>query len=480
VHPPTTPAFCRVTVLAPGRRVDVAMPHDLPMAELNPLVLELLGEPARSPARPEPWRFTGATGAPLPPGATLAELGVLDGETLRLGPDAPPPLPPVFDDPVDALAALAPHRRHGRRGPAVAAVGVTTAASALLATVRAGGGTAASVWGAVLVGGLGAAAALVQAARAARRAPGSGDGGTSAEPHDSATPADPAAAGTAALVPAYCAVPLAAAAGWAALPGPPDAAHLLLAVVAGGVAAALGQVVVRAVAPVLIAAVVVAVLAGTAAVVRLRVGVGIGALSAAAAAVALSAGPLVPRAVLRLAGLPRPVVPTDAGALVAADDGPDLLPAAELAERARLARGQLAGLASGLAVAAAVAAPAAATSGGWAGPTLAAVVVAALLLRARGFADAVPARVHLAAGTAAGVALVGLAAVASGPVGRPAGALVLLGTAAVGAAVAGRGAPTVLSPVARRALDVAEGVLTAAAVPLAVVASGTFALVRAL
>ena len=35
---------------------------------------------------PEPWRLTGAAGGPLPPDATLDELGVLDGELLRLGP----------------------------------------------------------------------------------------------------------------------------------------------------------------------------------------------------------------------------------------------------------------------------------------------------------------------------------------------------------------------------------------------------------
>jgi hypothetical protein len=203
------------------------------------------------------------------------------------------------------------------------------------------------------------------------------------------------------------------------------------------------------------------------------------ALSAAVAAVALSAGPLVPRAVLRLAGLPRPVVPADAAALVAADEGPDLLPPGELAARSGLARGQLAGLVSGLAVSAAVAAPPAATAGGWAGPALAAVVVVVLLLRAQGFADAGPARVHVAAGIATGVALVGLAALAAGPAGRPVGALVLLGTAGLGAAAVGR-STRALSPVARRALDIAEGVLTAAALPLAVVASGAFALVRTL
>jgi WXG100 protein secretion system (Wss), protein YukD len=493
VHPPAAPAFCRVTVLAPGRRVDLALPVDVPMAELNPLVLELLGEPARSPARPDPWRFTGATGAPLPPGATLDELGVLDGETLRLGPAAPPPPAPVFDDPVDALAALAPRGRHGGRGPAVAALGVTLAASALLATARAGGDGTAYVGGAVALGGLAAVAALVRAATAARRAPGRADApgdheaGTSHNGPAPVTGIPAAGSPAAALVPAYCAVPLAAAAGWVSLPGAPGAAHLLLAVVAGGIAAALGQVAVRRVAPALVAVVLVAVLAGAAAVAALRFGVGVPALSAAVAAAALSAGPLVPRAVLRLAGLPRPVVPADAGALVAADGGPDLLPAAELAARARLAQGQLAGLAGGLAVSAALAALPTATSGGWAGPALASVVVAVLLLRARGFADPGPARTHLAAGIVAGVGLVGLAAVTAGPAGQPAGALVLLGTAAVGAAAIGRGtlgatggASAALSPVARRALDIAEGVLTAAAVPLAVVASGAFALVRAL
>ncbi len=464
--PPATPAVCRVTLLAPGRRVDLALPVDVPLAELNPMVLELLGEPARSPARPDPWRFTGATGAALPSGATLGELGVLDGETLRLGPAAPPPPAPVFDDPVDALAALAPHARPGRRRPTAAVLAVTAAAAALLAAVPAGSHTR----GAVALGGLAAAAALGQALRAARRA------GTGTVP-DEGPDGAPDGHRVAALVPACCAVPLAAAAGWAASPGPPGATHVLLAVAAAGTAAALGQVAVRVVAPVLLGAVVVAVLTGTAAAVGLRFDVTVPALAAVGAAVALAAGPLVPRAVLRLARLPRPVVPADAGGLVAADSGPDLLPPAELAERAHRARRQLAGLSGGLAVVAAGAAPPAAAAGGWTGPALAAVVVATLLLRARGFADAGPARVHLAVGIAAGVALVGLAAAASGSVGRIAGALVLLVAAALGIGALGR-TPPPASPVVRRAADLAEAVLTAAAVPLALAAAGVFALVR--
>ena len=42
---PDRSTFCRVTLHVPGRRVDVALPADVPLAELVPLVLELLGEP---------------------------------------------------------------------------------------------------------------------------------------------------------------------------------------------------------------------------------------------------------------------------------------------------------------------------------------------------------------------------------------------------------------------------------------------------
>jgi hypothetical protein len=203
-------------------------------------------------------------------------------------------------------------------------------------------------------------------------------------------------------------------------------------------------------------------------------------VAALVAAAALSAGPLLPRLTLRLAGLPRPVVATDAAGLVAADTGPDVLPPAELATRARLARAELAGLSGGCAVVAATAAPLAATGGwaGWTGPVLAAAVAAVLLLRARGFADPAIARVHLAAGSAAGTALVGLGAVAAGPTGHLGGALVLLGATAITIATE---RPTAAgSPVARRAVELVEGALSAAVVPLALAAAGVFALVREL
>jgi type VII secretion integral membrane protein EccD len=165
--------------------------------------------------------------------------------------------------------------------------------------------------------------------------------------------------------------------------------------------------------------------------------------------------------------------------LVDADDGPDLLPPDELAERADLARGYLAGLVGGCAVVTAGAAVPAAGAGGWAGPVFATVVVAVLGLRARSFADRAPVRVLLASAIAAGVGLAVLAAVHTGTTFRLGVAAALLVAAAAGALTLGRSAP-LGSPVSRRAVDLLEGLLIAAAIPLAFAAMDVFRLVRGL
>ncbi|GAA1287154.1 hypothetical protein GCM10009609_61750 [Pseudonocardia aurantiaca] len=449
--------FCRLTVVSPRARVDVSLPADVPVAELVPMVLELVGEPVFG-LRPEPWRLSGAAGGPLPPGATLGELGVPDGEMLRLAPSAPPPPPPVFDDPVDALAATAGASEDRRF--AAAAVLATAVAAAVLLTVTPGGAVPA------LVAGLGAALAVGAAARLARQASVAG------------VP-DPARVHIAARTAAFAAVPLAAAAGWAALPGASGPARLLLAVAAAGTVAALAQVALRVVAPLLIAAVVAAAPVGLGALVVLRFDAPVSAVGAGVCAFALAAGPLLPRAALRLAGMPRPVVPGDGSELVDADAGPDVLPPDEFRERADLARGYLAGLIGGSAVAAAGAAVPAAAGGGLAGPVLAGVAAVVLALRARSYADPVPTRVLLAAAIAAAVALAWVVALRTAPAGPPvaAGVLLLVAVAGAGALARGRRAG---SPVVRRTVDLLEGVLIAAAIPLALAAMDLFRLVREL
>ena len=310
--------------------------------------------------------------------------------------------------------------------------------------------------------------------RAARRRAGTGggrpedagtDGGAARDPDDARLRR--LGAGTAAVA----AVPLAAAAGWAALPAPAAASHLLLATAAAGIAAAAAQVALRVIAPVLVGVVVAAVPIGLATMAVLRFGVTPAAAAAGVGAAALVVGPLLPRAALRLAGLPRPLVPGDGDELVDADGGPDRMAPDELTERAHVARGHLAGLVGGCAVVAAVAAPVAAAVGGWAGPAFAAVTAAVLGLRARGFADRAPARIQLAAAVVSGI---GLGVVlASGPAPRLAVAAGLL-AAAIGAGTAVLRTRPVGSPVARRAVDLMEGGLVIASVPLAMAAADLF------
>jgi len=451
--------YCRLTVLAPRRRVDVALPADVPVAELVPMVLDLVGEPGPGARRPEPWRLSGAAGGPLPPGATLVELGVLDGELLRIAPDAPPPAPPVFDDPVDALAATAGATPAGGFGFGPVAVLVpAVAAAVLLAGAR---GSAAAGFAALLAA-LTAVAAVAYAVRLARM------------------PGDPAALQVrldAARTIALVAVPAAAAAGWVALSGAP-ATSLVLAAAAAGTAAAVAQVALRVVAPSLVGVVVAAGLV-TAGALAVRFGVAPTASAAAVGAVAVVAGPLLPRAALRLAGLPRPVVPADAGELVDADEGPDLLPPDELVERTDLARGYLAGLAGGCAGAAAAGAVIAAAGGGWAGPAFAGVTVVVLVLRARSFVDPDPARTLLGCAVAAGIGLATVVVTQAGQWGRLAAGAALLLAVAGGAVATGRTRP-VASPVSRRAVDLLEGALVAAALPLAFGAMDLYRLVRGL
>jgi hypothetical protein len=564
----TDAGFCLVTVLTPRATWDVALPVDVPVAELVPMVMELVGEPVFG-IRPQPWRLSGMGGGPLPPERSLRELGVLDGELLRLAPAGPPPPAPVFDDPVDAVAATtsaAP--RDERRFRAVAALLLTLAAALVLAAgplallsrltapplvidavtpsspdlydIRdqklAGpdpaplgaplGHEAAGVSGnpdsarpaiavaatspvppAAAVGAGAGAVALLLAGWLARRAVPAGShparGGTpdtapgtgASDPADGVDPPASAARATddidtsatgeqasvhtpvAAVAAAAGAVPLAAVAAASTQPGVSGPVRLLLVAAAAGGAAALGMIVMRTLVPALAAVAVAAVPIGLGALAVRYGHVAPTAAATAVAAGALVSGPVLPRVALWMSGLPRPVVPADAGELAGADDdrGP---PPGELPERAGLARRLLAGLIGGAAVPAAAGAPAALAAGGWSGPAFAAVTIALLALRARSFADAAPSRALASAALAAtaGSALV-LAATDTGwarlgaPIGLLLGALLLLITLDRG--------PTPGSPVRRRLVDLGEGVLTAAVLPLALAATDAYAMIRA-
>ncbi|WP_374204109.1 type VII secretion integral membrane protein EccD [Streptomyces sp. HPF1205] len=100
---PSSTGFCRVTVVAPDRRIDVALPDDVPVAELRAHVLQLSGQ-TQAEGEPAGFNLVRRDGTVLEGGLSLAAQRVLDGELLALRPYADSLPPPVYDDVVDAIA----------------------------------------------------------------------------------------------------------------------------------------------------------------------------------------------------------------------------------------------------------------------------------------------------------------------------------------------------------------------------------------
>ncbi|MFD9543809.1 type VII secretion integral membrane protein EccD [Streptomyces sp. NPDC060022] len=95
--------FCRITVVAPDGRVDVALPEDIPVADLYPEILRLSGQ-SPAPGAPVGYHLVRRDGTVLDSGRTLAGQRILDGELLSLRPFSESLPPAVFDDVSDAVA----------------------------------------------------------------------------------------------------------------------------------------------------------------------------------------------------------------------------------------------------------------------------------------------------------------------------------------------------------------------------------------
>ncbi|WP_327356024.1 EsaB/YukD family protein [Streptomyces sp. NBC_01304] len=74
--------LARVTLVGERRRADTVLPSDVPIGQLLPDLLELLGDQAA--ARPLTRRLTTADGVPLPPDSTLAAASLAPGAVLHL------------------------------------------------------------------------------------------------------------------------------------------------------------------------------------------------------------------------------------------------------------------------------------------------------------------------------------------------------------------------------------------------------------
>ncbi|MEJ2888234.1 type VII secretion integral membrane protein EccD [Actinomycetospora aeridis] len=470
-------AASRVSVLAPRTRVDVALPPDVPLADLLPVLLDMTGESVRGSGAG--WTLAPLGQGPVDPSRTLASLGVLDGDQLVLRRRADAAPPPLFDDVVDAVAEATP-RSYRAWGPGPArvlglcglALGLAGAVLALVVVGRAPG-TAGGL-GTAVVAGVAALVTLALAAVCTRVLDETGAGSV-------------LAAG---------AVGLAAVAGVAAVPwsGPgaltvtAGAPQLLLgAALAAAVAAAClltlgsaGRTAVAALLAALTAAVLVVVAAGVATVVDAGDAAGI---AAGAGALALVASALLPRTGIALARLPLPRVPGSAEELA---DDPGVAEHADIERRADRAHAALSGLVVGCGVvtAGAVSVMALAPATGWrgvAGWVLAGLLTALLALRSRTYANGVQAVALLVCALLAGTGLligwllvapplVALLAVPAVSLAAGAAALVL------GVVVPRRR----FSPVARRAVDVAEAIGIAAVLPLALAVMDLYTAMRLL
>ena len=125
--------LARVTISAPQRRVDVALPEQVPLAELLPEVLRYAGEGlADEGERHGGWVLRRGDGLLLATGQGLHPQGVRDGEVLHLVPagDAWPEL--EYDDVVEAIAEGA-RRRGGVWTPAASRATTLAAAAVPLA-----------------------------------------------------------------------------------------------------------------------------------------------------------------------------------------------------------------------------------------------------------------------------------------------------------------------------------------------------------
>jgi type VII secretion integral membrane protein EccD len=411
---------------------------------------------------------------------------VLDGDLLRLRRRYEAPPPPVFDDPVDAVAEAVrapdgepgawPDQRPGhdgdpdapgeplavrpwddrcRRFAGLTAGALTPVAAAIVLAAARGGGEAPNGVAAV-IGGLAAVAALTGAFRIA------------AVDH------------AAAVLLAAGAVPLASVAGFAALPGVPSAGHLLLSAALAAATSAGGLAVLGSAAPVLVGLALSTSLTALAALLGVFDLAPPSGLAAGAATVAVGLLPLLPRASIRLAGLPPPVIPTTPDDMIAADGRWEFASAEEVRYQSRLAHTYLAGLVLGASAVASLGAVLAAAGGGRWGEAFAGLVAVVLMLRSRGYVTAAASAAPMAGGLSAGFALVtGLARTAP-ELTKLIGVPVLLAAGAVAVGLVHTGARGESSPVLRRTVDIVEAVLVVATFPVALAVLGLYQLVRGL
>ncbi|HEX6499548.1 MAG TPA: type VII secretion integral membrane protein EccD [Micromonosporaceae bacterium] len=123
-----------MTVVGPATRVDLAIPDDVPLANLMPTLLRYVGEHlADDGATQGGWLLTRLGGQAVDSGRTAAQLDIRDGELLYLKPFGDGSGDLVFDDVADAVATATEQRPGRWRVEDTRRFALWSAAAALLA-----------------------------------------------------------------------------------------------------------------------------------------------------------------------------------------------------------------------------------------------------------------------------------------------------------------------------------------------------------
>lgn len=456
--------LCRLTVRAPTRTIDLAVPSDVPVADLLPAVLGYGGDDlAETGIDHGGWVLQRLGGEPMDEERTLDSYDLRDGETLYLRPriDA---LPEVhLDDLVDGISTTMQGRPHGwsplastrlLRGFAVTALlggMVVLALPGGSPTLRA---LAAAAAGLLLIAGAGSASRAV------------GD----------------AAAGAAL---GFMAGPYLALAGWLLpggdLGGPHShevlGARLLAACAAGAGGAIVALAAVASFAALFLGLAVVMVFGSLVGALMLVTDLGPPEVAGIVALAAVLLGAFVPTLAFRMSGLRMPPLPTNAEQL---QEGIEPHQTSVVAARAVLADGWMSSLYGAVGTVCAVCLAILARDGGLAEVIMSLVLSLLLLLHGRGLGN-VWQRMSLFLPGAAGLLLpVLFTAVSRTPDGRLLLAAGLLaGTA--GLAIASWTVPgRRLVPYWGRAAEILHTAAATALLPLALWVLGVYGALRGL
>ncbi|MFF5772221.1 type VII secretion integral membrane protein EccD [Streptomyces californicus] len=456
--------LCRLTVRAPARSIDLAVPADVPVADLLPAVLGYAGDNLEEAGLDHGgWVLQRLGGEPLDEERTLDSYGLRDGDTLYLRPRAEA-LPEVhLDDLVDGIATTMRDHPFGwtpkvSRRVLLGIVVAVLIGGVLVIAWPGGSSLSRSVFttaaGLLLLAGAGAASRAV------------GDAGAGA------------ALG-------FMVGPYLALAGWL-LPGGelsgPHAyetlgARLLAASAALAGGAVLALAVVAAFAALFLSVAVVSLFAAVAAVLLLTTDLAPVHAAGILAVLAVILGAFVPSLAFRMSGMRMPPLPTNAQQL---QEGIEPHPAAAVSARAVLADGWMTSLYGAVGVVGAACVVVLARERELAEIIMTVALCLLLVLHARGLGNIWQRMSLVVPGVLGLLLLVLVAAPATSPGSRLITAAGLLAAAAAVAIAAWTVPGRRLVPYWGRAGEILHSALAIAVLPLALWVLGVYGALRAI